>query len=129
MHGNAGEFGKGFNYGGPGTLGKQGDLGMKFHVQPFGGVTALESHLNGEGSTNLAQLKMPIFALGIINLWYCDIHVARICRACIIGILGIVGVLYIVYLVFPKVTVIILSPKMHPRVNNQFYINITLFSS
>ena len=28
MRGNAGEFGKGFNYGGPGTLGKQGDISI-----------------------------------------------------------------------------------------------------
>ena len=30
-HGNAGEFGKGFNFGGQGTLGKQGDSALNSH--------------------------------------------------------------------------------------------------
>ena len=71
-------------------------------------------HLNSEDDEDLVRMKIPISALGRINLRYCGMHVPRISRACIIGILCIVGVIYIMYLVFSKVTAIILNPKMYP---------------
>jgi hypothetical protein len=59
-------------------------------------------------------MKIPISALGRIDLWCCGMYVARTYRACIIGLLDVVGVLHIMYLVSAKETVIILSTKMHP---------------
>jgi len=76
-------------------------------------ISALKSHLNFEGNAKLVQMKIPIFSLGRITLWYCD-YVAQAYRACIIGLLDVVGVLYIIYLVPAKATVIVLSTKMHP---------------
>ena len=35
-----------------------------------------------EGDTNLVQTKIPIFALGRMDLWYCGMYIARTCRAC-----------------------------------------------
>ena len=76
-------------------------------------ISALKSHLNFKGDAKLVRMKIPIFSLGRITLWYCG-YVARAYRACIIGLLDVVGVLYIIYLVPAKATVIVLSTKMHP---------------
>jgi len=57
-------------------------------------IGVLESHLNSEDNENLVWMKIPIFALGRINLWYCGMHVPRISRAYTIGILCIVGIIY-----------------------------------
>ena len=76
-------------------------------------ISVLKSHLNFEGDKKLVQMKIPIFSLGRITLWYCG-YVARAYRACIIGLLDVVGVLSIIYLVPAKATVIVLSTKMHP---------------
>ena len=59
-------------------------------------------------------MKISIFDLSRIDLWYCGMYLARTCRACIIGPLGVVGVLNIMYLVFAKATVMIFSTKRHP---------------
>ena len=76
-------------------------------------ISALKSHLNFKGDAKLVRMKIPIFSLGRITLWYCG-YIARAYRACIIGLLDVVDVLYIIYLVPTRATVIVLSTKMNP---------------
>ncbi len=45
-------------------------------------ISAFELHLTCEGDANLVQTKIPIFALGRMDLWYCGMYIARTCRAC-----------------------------------------------
>ena len=54
------------------------------------------SHPNSEGDAKLLRTKIPIFSLGRIDLWYCDMYVARTCRAGIISLLGLVCIMYLV---------------------------------
>ena len=68
--------------------------------------------MNSEGNANFVQTKIPIFALGRMDLWCCGMYVARTYRACVIDLMDVVGVLNMIYLVSVKAMAMNLSTKM-----------------